>query len=109
MMMGGKKLPLVGAIGIMALLIVVWSLLDWSNPAPNSPPETASGKYRLMDSEGKICVGDWTSQGGRSTLTLRDGYGIPRLILQADQTEGGRMSIQDAKGHWHYYPAPPPD
>jgi hypothetical protein len=104
-MMGGKPLHLVGAIGFVALLIAVWSLLDWSRPSA----ETATGKYRLMDSEGRICVGNWTSQGGRSTLTLRDGFGIPRLILQADQTEGGRMSIQDADGQWHYYPAPPAD
>jgi hypothetical protein len=108
-MTGGKQFRLVGAIGFVTLLIAVWSLLDCSKPAPNSSSETATGKYRLMDSESKVCVGSWTNQGGRTTLTLRDGHGIPRLILQADQTEGGRMSIQDASGQWHYYPASPPD
>ena len=104
-MTGGKQWQLVGAIGFVTLLIAVWSLLDWSKPSS----ESATGKYRLMNLESKVCVGAWTSQGGQSTLILRDGYGIPRLILQADQTEGGRMSIQDANGQWHYYPAPPPD
>jgi hypothetical protein len=34
---------------------------------------------------------------------------MPRLILEADQKEGGRIAVQDANGAWTYYPAPPPD
>jgi hypothetical protein len=108
-MTGAKQVQLVVIIGLITLFIAVWSVLDWSRPAPNSPAEIGAGTYRLMGLESNICVGNWTSQGGRSTLTLRDGYGMPRLILQADQTEGGRISIQDANGQWHHYPAPRPD
>jgi hypothetical protein len=104
-MMSGKQLRLVGAMSFMIVLVAVWSLLDWSKPSP----ETTTGTYRLVDLESKICIGSWASQGGRSTLILRDGFGIPRVILQADQIEGGRMSLQDAHGQWRYYPAPPPD
>jgi hypothetical protein len=109
MLAAGKQFQPVAGIGLMALLMAVWLLLECSRSAPDSFPETASQKYRLIDSESEVGVGTWTSQGGRSTLTLRDGKGIPRLILQADQTEGGRMSIQDANGQWHYYPAPAPE
>jgi hypothetical protein len=104
-MMGGKQLRLVGAIGFVILLVAIWFLLDWSKPSP----ETITGTYRLMDLESNICIGSWASQGGRTSLILRDSFGIPRVILQADQIEGGRMSLQDANGQWHYYPAPPPD
>jgi hypothetical protein len=101
-MTGAKQFQLVVVIGLITLFLAVWSLLDWSKPAPNSPAETGAGEYRLMDLESRVCVGNWSSRGGRSTLTLRDGYGTPRLILQADQTEGGSISIQDANGQWHY-------
>ena len=108
-MIGRKQFPLVAVLGVQVVLMTIWSLLDRSKPAPNSLEETASERYRLMDSQSGISVGSWTSQGGRSTLTLRDGHGIPRLILQADQAEGGRISLQDANGQWHDYPAPPPE
>jgi hypothetical protein len=106
---GGKQFHLIGAVGLVALLTIVWSLLDWIKPASNAFPESATGNYRLIDSKSKICVGTWTSQGGRTVITLRDGKGISRLILQADEIEGGRMSIQDDNGQWHYYPSPPPE
>jgi hypothetical protein len=108
-MIGRKQFPLLAAIACLAVLTFVWSLLDYSKPAPSSSPETALQRYDLVDSQSSVYIGSWTSQGGRSTFTLRDGHGIPRLILQADEQGGGRMSIQDANGQWHYYPAPPPE
>ena len=108
-MTGGKRFQLMGAIGFVMLLIGAWSVLDGSKPSPNSIPATTTGKYHLMDLDSKVCVGSWTTQGGQSTLILRDGQGLPRVILEADQTQGGRMSIRDANGQWHYYPDPPPD
>jgi hypothetical protein len=108
-MVGRKQFPLVAVLGVQVVLMAIWSLLDCSKSAPNPSPETATQRYRLMDSQSGISVGSWTSQGGRSTLTLKDGHGLPRLVLQADQREGGRISLQDANGQWHDYPAPPPE
>jgi hypothetical protein len=93
----------------MALLVAMGYLLEWSSRPPLPSAESASEMYRLVDAQTNRSVGSWQIVGGRSTLILRDGMAIPRLILQADPEEGGKISLQDAKGQWHHFPASPSD
>jgi hypothetical protein len=56
-------------------------------------------KYRLVDEHG-YCCGEWSGQGGETTLLLRDGNAIPRLALQVSQQTGGSISWHDGSGAW---------
>lgn len=105
-MLSPKHFPLVGAFGLATFVGAMVHFLEWS---ARSSSETESSRviYRLVDSQTNIAVGSWQLEEGRSTFTLRDGFAVPRVIIQADAQLGGMISIHDAKGQWHYYPAPP--
>ena len=93
------------AVGVLILL----ELMRYVEPATAPAAEVAKGKYRLVDPESGISVGELLIEGGQTTLILRDRDGIPRFFLEVDRERGGLIRIQDSKGHWHCYPAPPPD
>jgi hypothetical protein len=72
--------------------------------APGSAVEGVREKYRLVDPQSRVTVGEWTIVGGQSTLILRDGNGVPQVILEADPQRGGLIRIQDRRGTWHSFP-----
>jgi hypothetical protein len=95
-------------LGVVVALLVLWEVLRFTLPSPDFPVEVAQPEYRLRDPETGVGVGEWVIVGGRSTLVLRDGHGMPCLVLQADPGRGGRIGIRDEKGQWHWYPPLPP-
>src|SRR5262245_18301732 len=92
-------------LGSVVGFLALWGVLRLTQPAPNPVAEMV--KYRLVDPASRVVVDEWTFQGGRSTLILRDGQSSARLILEADQQLGGRIRAQDGDGRWHHHPAPP--
>jgi hypothetical protein len=89
--------------------VAIGYLIEWSSRPILPTQESASEMYRLVDPDSKLSVGSWQILGQRSTLILRDGMAVPRIVLQANPQQGGHLSIQDAKGQRHHYPPGPTD
>jgi hypothetical protein len=108
-MANGQHAKAIWLLGTVAACLVGWELLRHAAPAPGANGAVTHSIYRLIDKDSGVTVGEWMIAGGRSTLILRDGNGIPRLVLEADPDRGGMIRVQDCKGHWNLYPDPPPN